>query len=72
MMRMFGGFSPAFFEEYHKRRPMSKPVGECDMHQTLYEIFRCVCTILPYNLIISLDVDTFCIPAESHLHLWGG
>ena len=62
-MRMFGGFSPAFFEGYHKHRPMSKPVGEYDTRQTLYEIFQCVRTIPPYNLISSLDVDTYRIPS---------
>ena len=68
-MRMFGGFSPAFFEEYHKHRPKSKPVGEYDMRQLLYEMFHYVRAILPYSLIISLD--TLVSPVESHLHLPG-
>ena len=58
-MRMFGGFSPAFFEEYHKLRPKSKPVGEYDMRQMLYEVFHYVRAVLPYSLITILDIDTY-------------
>lgn len=39
-MRMFGGFTPAFFEEYHKHRPKAKPVSEYGKRQMLYELFH--------------------------------
>lgn len=63
IMRMFGGFSPTFFEEYHKHRPRSKPVGEYDMRQTLYELFHYVRNILPHVWIISLDTDARDVPS---------
>ena len=62
-MRMFGGFSLAFFEEYHTHRPKSKPVGEYDLRQMLYEMFHYVRAILPYRLITSLDADVYGIPS---------
>ncbi len=62
-MRMFGGFSPAFFEEYHKHRPRSKPEGEYDMRQMLYELFHYVRIILPYVWNINLDTDARDVPS---------
>lgn len=40
IMRMFGGFSPAFFQEYHKHKPKSHPVSEYEKRQSLYELFH--------------------------------
>jgi fructosamine-3-kinase len=57
IMRMFGGFSPAFFEEYHKHRPKSKPAGEYDMRQMLYELFHYVRVILSCGWTIRFDTD---------------
>ena len=62
-MRMFGGFSPAFFEEYHKHRPRSKPVGEYDMRQMLYELFHYVRIIIPSTWTTALDTDKPEIPS---------
>jgi len=62
-MRMFGGFSPAFFEEYHKHRPKSEPVGEYDFRQTLYELFHYVRVILLCGWMIGLDTDAYGVPS---------
>ena len=62
-MRMFGGFSPAFFEEYHKHRPRSKPVGEYDMRQMLYELFHYVRIIILSTWITGLDTDKPEVPS---------
>jgi len=62
-MRMFGGFSPAFFEEYHTHRPKSKPEGEYDMRQMLYELFHYVRIILPYTWIIGLETEAYDVPS---------
>ncbi|KAG9053324.1 hypothetical protein FS842_008350 [Serendipita sp. 407] len=40
IMRMFGGFAPSFFQEYHKHRPKAHPVSEYDKRQLLYELFH--------------------------------
>lgn len=62
-MRMFGGFSPAFFEEYHKHRPRSKPVCEYEMRQMLYELFHYVRIIIPSTWIIGFDTDKPEVPS---------
>jgi len=38
MMRMFGGFGKAFFNEYHRLCPKTEPVDEYDDRITLYEL----------------------------------
>ncbi|CUA68282.1 Ketosamine-3-kinase [Rhizoctonia solani] len=38
--RMFGGFSPRFYEEYHSLRPKSEPVEEYDQRLKLYQLFH--------------------------------
>jgi Fructosamine kinase len=38
--RMFGGFSAAFYEEYHASRPKSKPVEDYDERVKLYKLFH--------------------------------
>ena len=70
-MRMFGGFSPTFFEEYHKHRPRSKPVGEYDMRQTLYELFHYVRINLPIFGLSALTLMRVMFLVESHLYLPG-
>jgi len=40
IMRMFGGFSAPFFDEYHKYRPKSHPISEYGKRQLLYELFH--------------------------------
>jgi hypothetical protein len=70
-MRMFGGFSPEFFEEYHKHRPKSKPVGEYDMRQMLYELFHYVRFIFCIFGLSALILTRVMFLAESHLHLSG-
>ncbi|KAH7320423.1 fructosamine kinase [Rhizoctonia solani] len=38
--RMFGGFSSAFYDEYHSLRPKSEPVEEYDQRLKLYQLFH--------------------------------
>lgn len=38
IMRMFGGFSPHFWEEYNKLMPKAEPVAEWDDRVRLYEL----------------------------------
>jgi fructosamine-3-kinase len=38
IMRMFGGFDGAFFEEYHKLKPKDEPVEEYDDRIELYKL----------------------------------
>lgn len=38
--RMFGGFSPAFYKEYHSYRPKSEPVEDYDDRLKLYQLFH--------------------------------
>ncbi|CAE6427774.1 unnamed protein product [Rhizoctonia solani] len=38
--RIFGGFSPAFYHEYHSLRPKSEPVEEYDQRLKLYQFFH--------------------------------
>ncbi|KIJ29352.1 hypothetical protein M422DRAFT_147865, partial [Sphaerobolus stellatus SS14] len=38
--RMFGGFSPSFFEAYHEKIPPSEPTNEYDTRCALYEVFH--------------------------------
>jgi len=39
IQKMFGGFGPAFFEEYHKLCPKTEPVEEYDDRISLYELY---------------------------------
>ncbi len=39
IMKMFGGFDPGFFEEYHKLCPKTEPVGEYEDRLSLYELY---------------------------------
>lgn len=38
--RIFGGFGPSFFTEYHAHRPKSEPVDEYEERMILYELFH--------------------------------
>lgn len=38
--RIFGGFGPSFFTEYHSHRPKSEPVDEYEERMILYELFH--------------------------------
>ncbi|GJN88892.1 hypothetical protein Rhopal_001863-T1 [Rhodotorula paludigena] len=38
--RMFGGFSPAFYEAYHARVPKTEPVDEYEQRLQLYEAYH--------------------------------
>ncbi|QRV97228.1 ketosamine-3-kinase [Ceratobasidium sp. AG-Ba] len=38
--RMFGGFSSAFYTEYHSHRPKSEPVEDYDDRLKLYQLFH--------------------------------
>ncbi|KAG9124815.1 hypothetical protein FRC07_010134, partial [Ceratobasidium sp. 392] len=38
--RMFGGFSSAFYTEYHSRRPKSEPVEDYEHRLKLYQLFH--------------------------------
>jgi len=38
--RMFGGFPPSFYEEYHRHRPKLEPVEEYNQRAILYELFH--------------------------------
>ncbi|KAJ4485864.1 fructosamine kinase [Lentinula aciculospora] len=38
--RIFGGFSPSFFAEYHKHLPKTEPESEFEMRGHLYELFH--------------------------------
>lgn len=40
IMRMFGGFSPHFWEEYNKLMPKAEPVAEWDDRVRLYELYH--------------------------------
>ncbi|PYI24976.1 hypothetical protein BP00DRAFT_431711 [Aspergillus indologenus CBS 114.80] len=44
IMRMFGGFGSAFFEEYHRLVPRTAPVEEYEDRVRLYELYAlCLC-----------------------------
>lgn len=38
IMKMFGGFGPAFFEAYHRIVPKTEPVEEYEDRVRLYEL----------------------------------
>jgi len=38
IMRMFGGYGKAFFEEYHRLKPKDEPVEEYEDRMALYEL----------------------------------
>ncbi len=40
IMKMFGGFGPAFYSEYHDLVPKTEPVSEYDDRVALYEVFH--------------------------------
>lgn len=40
IMRMFGGFSSAFFRRYHELVPRSEPVAEYEQRLQLYECYH--------------------------------
>ncbi|KAL8833814.1 MAG: hypothetical protein Q9170_004074 [Blastenia crenularia] len=40
IMRMFGGFSAGFFNEYHRLIPKTKPKSEYDDRLSLYELYQ--------------------------------
>ena len=39
IMKMFGGFSPSFFREYHMICPKTEPTSEYDDRVSLYELY---------------------------------
>lgn len=43
-MKMFGGFGPKFFNEYHEHIPKAEPVKEYDDRAELYQLYD---TLLP-------------------------
>ena len=55
IMRMFGGFDKAFFQEYHRNRPKSHPTSEYDKRQLLYELFHYVNHTCIFQVGISLS-----------------
>ncbi|KAL8670365.1 MAG: hypothetical protein Q9168_005092 [Polycauliona sp. 1 TL-2023] len=40
IMRMFGGFSSGFFNEYHRLMPKTEPVAEYDDRMGLYQLYQ--------------------------------
>lgn len=58
-MKMFGGFGPKFFNEYHGHVPRAEPVKEYDDRVELYQLYDTFLTTLPGILCsncVALDI----------------
>ncbi|CAE6485355.1 unnamed protein product [Rhizoctonia solani] len=57
--RMFGGFSTAFYDEYHSLRPKSKPVEEYSQRLKLYQLFHHLNHTILFGVRDSHRLDQF-------------
>ena len=62
--RMFGGFSSAFYDEYHSHLPKSEPINEYDERPKLYQLFH----YLNHTVLFGVSF-TFATPISSRLSI---